>query len=80
MQFVQKDLIPVHRNDLIGMSTLNCGPNAKHIVSAESHDDDPKHAFKRTSITKAGVETLEVNTFNDSQRLRVSLQAFVAGW
>ena len=79
MQFVQKDLIPVHRNDLIGMSTLNCWGNAKHVVSAESISTDPKHTFKIVSVTRSLVEALSINSFTDNQRLRVSLQAFVAG-
>ena len=78
-QFVQKDLIPVQRNDLIGMYTVSCGTSAKHIVSVETNNDDPRHAFKRVSVTVAGVENLSINSFTDNLRLRVSLQAFVAG-
>ena len=79
VQFVQKDLIPVHKNDLLGIYTVNCGSYAKHIVSAETNNDDLIHAFRQVSVTIAGVETLSINSFNDNQRFRVSLQAFVAG-
>ena len=80
VQFVQKDLLPVQRNDLLGLYTVNCGSTAKHVVSgANDNANTPKHAFKQASVTLAGVEALRINSFTDSQKLRVSLQAFVAG-
>ena len=79
MQFVQKELIPVQSNDLLGMFTVSCGNTAKHVVSAETNVNDPRHAFKKVSVTLAGVAALHVNSFNDNQKLRVSLHAYVAG-
>ena len=79
VQYVQKDLIPVQRKDLLGIYTVNCGNTAKHVVSAESVSTGAKHVYKKVSVTIGGVETLSVNSFTDNQRLRVSLQAFVAG-
>ena len=80
VQFVQKDRVPVQSNDLLGIYTVNCATNAKHLVSAETNSDDPKHVYKKAPVTVAEVEdTLSMNSFNDNQRLRVSLQAYVAG-
>ena len=79
LQFAQKDLIPVQKNDLLGIYTVSCGTSAKHIVSAETKNDDPLHAFKQVTVTVAAVEALSINSFTDKQSLRVSLQAFVAG-
>ena len=76
VQFVQKELIPVQKNDLLGIFTVSCGSTAKHVVSAENIDSDPlppKHAFKKPSVTIAEVEALSIYSFTDSQRLRVSL-------
>ena len=79
VQFVQKELIPVQKNDLLGIFTVSCGSTAKHVVSAESISTHPKHTFKIVSVTRSLVEALSINSFTDNQRLRVSLQAFVAG-
>ena len=79
VQYVQKDLIPVQSNDLLGIYTVNCGSIARHVVSAETTIDDPIHVFKQVAVTMAGVETLSIRSFTDNQRVRVSLQAFVAG-
>ena len=69
VQYVQKDLIPVQRKDLLGIYTVNCGNTAKHVVSAESVSTGAKHVYKKVSVTIGGVETLSVNSFTDSLRL-----------
>ena len=79
IQFVQKDLIPVQRNDLLGIYTVNCGNNAKHLVSGYGDFGIPKNTYKQFAITLAEVEALRINSFTDNVGVRVSLQAFVAG-
>ena len=79
-QFVQNNLAPVRHNDLLGMYGEICGGGTRHLVSGVIlNNSQPTHIFRLFPVTKQQVEGITINRFIDTQRINVSLQAYVTG-